>query len=85
MARKDGRVMEHRLMMAQHLGRPLEKWEVVNHENGIRNDNRIDNFQLFPKPVHDGVTSYETSRIRELKEQIKSLQSELTTLQKKGE
>jgi len=41
-------VLKHRLVMAKHLGRPLESKEVVHHIDENPSNNDIDNLMLFP-------------------------------------
>lgn len=47
MSRKDGYVMEHRLFVAQAMGRLLTRQEVVHHEDHNPTNNALANLSLF--------------------------------------
>lgn len=46
MANVGGYVLEHRLVIARGLGRPLHKWETVHHIDGNKENNTPNNLQL---------------------------------------
>lgn len=79
-----GHVQEHRLVMAQYLGRCLEPWEIVHHKHTKfpfgsaedKQDNRIENLELIPVAhTHNTITILE-NRVHQLETQV----AELTTM-----
>jgi len=55
------RVLEHRRVLAKHLGRELTRSELVLHLNGDRFDNRLENLQIVSASAHARKHSTATS------------------------
>ena len=58
MANEAGYVLEHRLVMAETLGRPLDAHETVHHIDGNRSNNTIENLQLRQGKHGTGIVSH---------------------------
>ena len=71
-----GSVREHRYVVATALGRPLERWEVVHHKNGVKADNRLENLELLA-----GITEHLPHMVEQ--SQWHSLENRVATLEQR--
>ena len=81
MAHERGCVLEHRLVMAQHVGRCLLDSEVVHHINGDKADNQIENLELLPNDASHLPYIRLQQRILKLEREVKLLQWHIRELE----
>lgn len=59
-----GTHLEHRLVMEQHIGRPLHPGEIVHHKDKNKQNNSIDNLQIVTASEHAKI-HYPDGRIKD--------------------
>lgn len=69
-------VSEHRYVYAKAKNVILKSYQEVHHKNHIRDDNRIENLELFSGQEHSSITKAE-NYITKLEKQISELESKL--------
>jgi hypothetical protein len=77
--RKDGKnLLEHRVIMEAHLGRPLMSGEVVHHINGDQLDNRIENLAVMNHSEHVRATNTGRRRSEAVRKRMSEAQGRMT-------
>lgn len=78
---KSDYVLEHRVVMARHIGRSLKSTEIVHHVNGIKDDNRIENLELLEDMTRHIPSMAEPIVIRRLRREIVKLKKIISNME----
>jgi hypothetical protein len=82
----NGRMLEHRLVMEQKVGRLLRTSEHVNHINHIRDDNRPENLEIMTATDHAQETAEWTRKKRvALDAELEALRAKVAELEAERE
>jgi hypothetical protein len=80
-AKPSGWVLEHRLVMSNAKGRALESYEEVDHINGVRDQNGLDNLQLLSRAAHRSKTGDDRRKAKErLNERLAAAEAQVMAL-----
>lgn len=90
MSNNNGYILEHRLVMARHLGRLLQSWELIHHKDGVKSHNTLSNLEFTIGSSHwaihskgykngyvEGYKDGQSEAIKELKTEIRLLRWQL--------
>ena len=72
-SQKDGYILEHRLIMSEVLGRPLEDFEDVHHKDENRLNNDPSNLEVITRSEHTALHNRQKQIVRDENGRIKAI------------